>query len=104
MYSKQEIEDYKKKLDALPGNHYTEIAKKARLTRATVVKFFKADNESCRPTTIDRINDATLAYIEALERKLENRNKKARRLIYGEKEGQEQPGRNAVQGKLNLNS
>lgn len=102
MYTEQKIEDLKKKLAALPGSHYSGIAKKSGLARSTVVRFFESDNKTTRLSTADKIYDSALTYIEEVEKKLENRNRKARRLIYGEKENEKEPDASAAQGELDL--
>jgi len=104
MLTKKEIEDLQERLAAFSDNYYGEVAKKANISRATVVRFFESNSKATRKGTADAIVDAALAYIDEKESKQNLRMKKVRRLVYGEEEDQKAPGGNAVQGRLNLNS
>ena len=104
MFTEKQIEDLKERLAIFSDNYFGKVAKKAGISRPTVARFFEPNNKTTRKDTAKAIVDAALAYIDEEERKQNLRMKKAKRLIYGQGEDQEQSDGNAIQGKLNLNN
>ena len=91
MFDKKEVETLKNQLVKLFDNYIGRVAKKSKISRPTVYKFFEF--QKIRSENAAIIYDAALELIEEQANQQQSRSKKARQLLSGD-----------GQSSLNLNS